>query len=93
VVPDWICEITSPSNVALDRVKKRQLYAKDGVAWYWIVDPSARTLEAIELKGTTWIEVGSWGDDDMARIAPFDGIELEVSRLFPPRPPTESSAM
>lgn len=93
VVADWVCEITSPSNVAMDRVKKRQLYAKHGVAWYWIVDPAARTLEALALKSSVWIEVGSWGDDDVARIAPFDAIELEVSRLFPPRPPAEPSAM
>jgi hypothetical protein len=31
--------------------------------------------------------VGAYDDESVARIAPFDAIELEVTRLFPP-PPT-----
>jgi Uma2 family endonuclease len=34
VVPDWIGEILSPSNIADDRVRKRRLYADHGVAFY-----------------------------------------------------------
>lgn len=84
VVPDWICEITSPTSVSIDRVKKRRLYAEHGVAWYWIIDPQARTLEALRLDGTTWIEVGSYSDEQSARIAPFDAVVIEVGRLFAP---------
>lgn len=87
VVPDWICEIVSPSHQAHDRVVKRRLYAESGVAFYWILDPQARTLEALRLDFATraWIEVGAYGDDGVARIAPFDAIELEVGRLFSPQ--------
>ncbi|GAC1351733.1 MAG: hypothetical protein NVS3B20_19220 [Polyangiales bacterium] len=84
VVPDWICEIISPSNEAHDRVKKRRLYARFGVPFYWIVDPAARTLEALQLVSDRWVEVGSFDDAAVARIAPFEAIELEVGRLFPP---------
>jgi Uma2 family endonuclease len=85
VVPDWVCEIVSPRGVARDRVKKRRLYAKHGVRHYWIVDPDARTLEALVLEGEHWKEVGAWDEDAVARIAPFAEIELEVGRLFLPR--------
>lgn len=85
VRPDWVCEILSPSNVATDRVTKRKLYAASGVPHYWIVDPTERTLEAFELVDGRWSEVGSYDDSAVARIAPFEAIELEVGRLFPPR--------
>jgi hypothetical protein len=34
--------------------------------------------------GGRWVEVGSYDDASVARIEPFDRIELEVGRLFPP---------
>ena len=87
VIPDWIAEVVSPSNAAQDRVDKRGLYARHGVAFYWIVDPAARTLEALRLDASTggWLEVGAYGDESVARILPFDAIELEVGRLFAPK--------
>jgi Uma2 family endonuclease len=87
VVPDWIAEIVSPSNAAQDRVDKRALYARAGVAFYWIVDPTARTLEALRLDAATgaWVELGAYGDGSVARIPPFDEVDLEIARLFPPR--------
>lgn len=85
IVPDWICEIVSPSNEANDRVKKRRLYAAAGVAFYWIVDPAARTLEASRLVSGVRVDAGSFDDESIARVPPFEAIELEVGRLFPPR--------
>jgi Uma2 family endonuclease len=85
VVPDWICEILSPSNAKEDRVRKADLYASCAVAFYWIVDPSERTLEAFELQRGGWLRLGAWTDGALARIRPFDAIETNVGRLFPPR--------
>lgn len=84
VVPDWICQIASPSTAARDRATKRALYAKHGVRHHWIVDPNARTLEALELSDGRWVEVGAYDDRAAARIAPFSEIVLEVGRLFLP---------
>ena len=84
VVPDWICEVVSPSNEAYDRVTKRRLYAASGVAFYWIVDTEARTLEAYELRDARWVEVGTYDENDLARIAPFEAVELPIARLFLP---------
>jgi Uma2 family endonuclease len=83
-VPDWICEVLSPSNAVTDRVTKRRLYARHRVPYYWLVDPGARTLEALHLRDDVWVELGSWGDGDIVRIDPFADIELDVGRLFPP---------
>jgi Uma2 family endonuclease len=84
VVPDWTCEILSPSTASRDRVYKRRLYAKHGVAFYWIVDPDARTLEALELKEGVWTDAGTFDETATARVRPFEAVEVVVGRLFLP---------
>jgi Uma2 family endonuclease len=92
VAPDWICEILSPSTASRDRVAKRALYAAHGVAHYWLVDPDARTLEALALGDDgRWVEVGAYDESALARVAPFEAIELAVGRLFLPRDATPSA--
>jgi Uma2 family endonuclease len=66
-------------------VQKRHLYARAGVRYYWIVDPDARVLEALELKDGVWIETDVYDEPHAARIVPFDANELEVGRFFLPR--------
>ena len=85
VVPDWICEVISPSTASYDRVTKRALYSTHGVTFYWLLDPDARTLEALELRAGEWLERGAFDDSSKARIPPFAEIEIEVGRLFLPR--------
>lgn len=85
VVPDWVCEILAPSTAVRDRVTKRGLYARSGVANYWSIDPEARVLEALALRDGVWVEVGVYDDAATARIAPFEAVELELGRLFLPK--------
>lgn len=85
-VPDWICEVLSPSNARHDRVDKQQLYARHGVPHDWLIDPDERTLEAYALDGGRWSVVGTHDHTALARIPPFDAVELPVGRLFFPRP-------
>ena len=89
VVPDWVCEVLSPSTAARDRLTKRNLYAATGVPYYWIIDASERMLEAFELIDQRWVLLGTYGDDDLVRIAPFAEIELPVGRLFLPKTEAE----
>lgn len=90
IIPDWVCEIVSPSTAARDRATKRNLYARSGVAHYWLIDPEARVLEALALREGSWFELGVYDDSATARIPPFDAIELEIGRLFLPRDADES---
>ena len=85
IVPDWICEILSPSNAAHDRVTKANLYAEHAVQHFWLLDPAERVLEAYQLSNKVWTRVGSYDDTAKARIKPFEAIELEVGALFPPQ--------
>lgn len=88
VVPDWVCEVLSPSNVAHDRVTKRHSYAAAGVAHYWLADPAARTLETYRLdpEAKRWMDSGAFDATAKARIEPFEAVELDLARIFPPPP-------
>jgi Uma2 family endonuclease len=77
--------VISPATAARDRVSKRSLYAEHGVAHYWLVDPEARTLEALELRAGRWTDLGAWDDTATARIPPFEDVPLAIGRLFLPR--------
>ncbi|MFO0714577.1 MAG: Uma2 family endonuclease [Sandaracinus sp.] len=82
VVPDWVCEIASPSTARDDRVVKRQLYAEHRVQFYWLVDPETRLLEALEWREGRWVELGVFDESARVRIAPFEAVELAIGRLF-----------
>jgi Uma2 family endonuclease len=86
IVPDWICEILSPSNASDDRVKKRSIYALYEVPFYWIIDPEERIIEALRFNPFTkkWIEIGVYDQDSISKIEPFEDIVIEVGRIFPP---------
>jgi len=84
VIPDWACEILSPSSGRRDRVEKFRIYQEHGVGHYWIVDPVNQTIEAfVNALGTkTWNRLGVWGENDKARIEPFQDLELDLSTFW-----------
>lgn len=86
VTPDWVCEIVSPSSVRIDRVRKTAIYLDSGVPFLWLISPVDRLLEAFEASDGRWLRLGAWAEGDRARIRPFDAIELDITRLFPPAP-------
>lgn len=45
-LPDWVCEILSPSNADYDEGEKLALYHAAGVPWVWHVDPERRRRHA-----------------------------------------------
>jgi Uma2 family endonuclease len=80
--PDWVCEVLSPSTAATDRAGKMPIYAREGVAHMWLVDPLARTLEACRLEAGRWVVLGAWRDEARVCVEPFDAIELELAGLW-----------
>jgi Uma2 family endonuclease len=83
-VPDWVCEILSPSNASHDRVRKARVYARAGVPHFWLVDPTHRSVEGRRLVDGLWIEVGSYSDDEVARAEPFEAVALPLEWLWRP---------
>ncbi len=82
IAPDWVCEIVSPATNAKDRVDKMPIYATQGVQFLWLVDPDAKTLEAYRLHEGQWLRGGAWAEEAVARVEPFDAIELELKTLW-----------
>jgi Uma2 family endonuclease len=84
VVPDWVCEILSPSTESVDREIKLPIYARFGVAHAWLLDPRARTLEAYALEGGAWRAIARHGGGERVRVPPFDAVEIDLADLWVP---------
>lgn len=82
LIPDWACEIVSPSTGRLDRVRKMPIYAREGLQHFWIVDPTSRTVEVYRLERANWAHVTTYCDQDVVRIEPFEALELDLSRWW-----------
>lgn len=83
IVPDWVCEILSPSTVQKDRARKLPLYARCGVGHCWLVDPVVRTLEAFSLTADGhWLLIATLQDDEPVSVPPFDAISFLLSDLW-----------
>jgi Uma2 family endonuclease len=80
--PDLIIEILSPATRQRDLTLKRQLYARAGVQYYWLVDPAAETVLCYELDGGGYRQSAELRGDDVLSSPLFPGLTLPVSRLF-----------
>ena len=82
LAPDWVCEVLSPSTRALDRSEKMDVFAREGVAWLWFVEPVDRSLEVYRLEKGRWLRLATHRDAAVVRAEPFDAVELALARLW-----------
>ena len=83
LAPDWICEVLSRSTETVDRDEKMPIYAREGVANAWLVDPIKRTLEAYALgRGRRWSEPQVYRGAARVRLPPFEAVELDLASLW-----------
>jgi Uma2 family endonuclease len=93
IVPDWICEISSPSTRRFDRKKKMPIYAAAGVGHFWWIEPRSKALEVMRRVDKRWLLVDIFSEGDKIRAEPFDEVEIDLARLWrgiPPRAAEES---
>lgn len=81
LAPELAVEILSPSSISRDRVEKRAIYAENGVAEYWVVDPQRRTVEVHRLLGGTYAEPEVF-TSGLIRSAVLPGLEASVDEVF-----------
>jgi Uma2 family endonuclease len=56
--PPLLCvEVASPSTRLVDLHRKRELYARGGLGWYWVADGRHRTLAVLRLVDGELVEV------------------------------------
>lgn len=81
-VPDVAIEVVSPSRPERDRFVKKQLFANNGVPEYWIVDPSARSIEIFVLEGDAYAPAG-WFTDTATVVSPsLEGLRIPLATVF-----------
>ncbi len=83
VPPDIAVEVITPTprDQRRDRVDKRRDYARFGVRWYWLVDPSARTVEILELGPKGYTHVAD-GDSGRLRVPGCRGLVIDLDDLW-----------
>lgn len=81
IVPDWVCEVLSPSTRAYDRGLKARKYLDRGVSHLWLVDPEERSLEVMIARDGAWVLGGVFVDDETFCAPPFNE-PIELGRLW-----------
>jgi Uma2 family endonuclease len=79
--PDLVVEILSESTAKTDRTTKLKLYARYGVAEYWVIDPVANSVEIYRLVPGGY-ELAAQLDSSQSLTSPlFPGFHLPLSKL------------
>lgn len=83
VVPDWLCEILSPSTRRYDLGVKRRFYARIGVRYLWYVDLEARTITVSRLSDDGhWLELDVLTEGSAVHAEPFGALALDLSAFW-----------
>lgn len=81
--PTLVVELLSPSTTEIDRGTKRQLYARHGVPYYWIVDPEARAIEACILSEGGYQLAARAAGLEAVSLPPFPALAFVPASLWP----------
>ncbi len=80
--PTLAIEILSPGTTVIDRSTKKQLYARYGIPFYWIVDPEGCAVEAyVPSNGGYQLAARASGAEPV-RLPPFPDLDLVPSTLW-----------
>ncbi len=88
ILPDWVCEIFSPSTATDDIAIKLPLYARCGIPWIWLVDPINHLVQVYETIDRRPALTAIARDDERVALPPF-GIEFDVGPFWLPSPPPQ----
>lgn len=77
--PNVLLEILSPSTRTYDLRTKAELYARNGVPEYWIIDTFAETITVHELRDGKYV---AHPNDGMARSLVIPDLVVDAHALF-----------
>ena len=78
--PDWIIEITSPSNPSHDYITKLNLYNAAGVREYWIVEPQNKTVYVYDL-GSGKLPLKAYSFHDTIKAGIYEDLSINFAEL------------
>ena len=82
LVPDWVCEILSPSTADRDVGHKLRGYHRAHVGHYWIVEPATQTLTVYRWREADYTKALTARAGDLVRAEPFDALDLALASIF-----------
>jgi Uma2 family endonuclease len=84
-VPDLLVEIVSPSHPERDRLVKRELYARNAVPAFWIVDPDEQSIELLRLDGHVYAPEAYLTGANVLETSSFPGLRVSLHQVFEAR--------
>jgi len=79
--PDFVAEILSPSNTAIEMHRKFNLYRDAGVREYWVIDGEGKSVAVHLFDGQTTV-TRSYGEKDRPELAALPGLCIELKPVF-----------
>jgi Uma2 family endonuclease len=79
--PDFVAEILSPSNTAIEMQRKFQIYRDAGVREYWVLDSKHKSLTIYLFEGNNAVTC-SYGEKDTAPITVLEGLSIDLEPVF-----------
>lgn len=80
--PDLVVEIASPATRRRDHGIKMELYARHGVAEYWLVDPATAILETLRLEDGRMVPAGRYGREETISTPLLPGLAINLTKVF-----------
>ena len=80
-VPDMVAEIFSKSTMKRDVGIKKDVYERNGVKEYWIIDPWRETIDVYLLREGKYELAGhyeNWSDDELLTLTEDERAEVEM---------------
>lgn len=87
LLPDWVCEITSPGHERKDLFTNFMVLQRHRVPFYWVISPEDKTLIAYQLVGEHYhvvfaIEYTAAEQVNAVRIPPFEEYGMDLAYVF-----------
>lgn len=83
VVPDLVVEILSPSTRSRDLTEKKDVYARNGVDEYWVIDPRALSVTVFSRRGDAFDDGTTLTCGPLpSRLLPGLGVTVEELLAF-----------
>jgi Uma2 family endonuclease len=81
---DLVMEVVSEGaeNRRRDLERKREEYARAGIAEYWIIDPEHRQIVVLTLEGGSYRAHGEFGSGKAAQSLLLPGFHVDVDAVF-----------
>ena len=79
--PDWIIEIVSPGTASHDYNDKLNLYAKNGVHEYWIVDPAKERILVYDFRPESEDYLSIYSINDSVKVNIYDDLVIDFSTI------------